>query len=231
MARIRSRMMGDYPSRRRCDRHVLVAASASTGGRITSRTRSASARTSAIDGSALAGGLDRIVHDQRDVAGPRRQLALLHHVTAADDRDRHDRQARLHRQHDAAALELAHAAGRGCACPRERRSATARSTSAALAQPKMPARSGLAAIDQHVAGALQVRAEHRKAAERFLRDDAQLKRDRPEQHRDVVDALVVRDEHVGLAGRRRDRGRSTVTSTPVVARISHDHARAQPCAK
>ena len=42
-------------------------------------------------------------------------------------------------------------------------------------------------------------SEKRKAPERFLRDDAQLERHRREDDGDVVDALMVRDEHVGLA--------------------------------
>ena len=72
----------------------------------------------------------------------------------------------------------------------------------ALAHAKMPLRSGRRAIDQHVPGAAQVPAEERKAAERVLGDDAQLERQRAEDHRDVVDALVIGDEHVGRARRQ-----------------------------
>src|SRR6185503_15636454 len=54
----------------------------------------------------IRGGLDRIVDDQRDVSWLRGELALLHHVPAADDGNRYDRQAGLHRQHDAAAFEF-----------------------------------------------------------------------------------------------------------------------------
>ena len=63
----------------------------------------------------------------------------------------------------------------------------------------MPDRSGLTAIDEQMTRADQMPAEKRKAAERLLRDDAQLKRQRREDDRDVVDALVIRDEYVRLA--------------------------------
>ena len=63
----------------------------------------------------------------------------------------------------------------------------------------MPEPIGIAAIDQQMSGAAKVPAEKRKPPERLLRDDAQLKRQRRENHRDVVDALVIRDEDVSLA--------------------------------
>src|SRR5689334_14969602 len=56
----------------------------------------------------------------------------------------------------------------------------------------------MAAIDEHVPGAAQMPAKEGNAAERFLRDDAQLIRQRPEENRNVVDALMIRDEDVGL---------------------------------
>src|SRR5262249_10179035 len=52
-------------------------------------------------------------------------------------------------------------------------------------------------VHQHVAGAPQVPAEERELPERLLRDDAELKGKRGEHHRYVVDALMIRDEHVG----------------------------------
>src|SRR4029434_6225044 len=55
---------------------------------------------------------------------------------------------------------------------------------------------GPPAIHEHVSGSTQVPAEKRKAAERFLGDDPQLIRQRPEQDRNVVDALMIRDEYV-----------------------------------
>ena len=63
-------------------------------------------------------------------------------------------------------------------------------------------------------------------AERLLRDDAQLQRQRREHDRDVVDALVIRGEHVA-ARRIEALEPATATRTPVVFRISHAHARAQ----
>src|SRR5206468_7462909 len=48
---------------------------------------------------------------------------------------------------------------------------------------------------------LEVPAEYRKARERFLRDDPELKRQRAEDDRCVVMALVIGDEDVGGAGR------------------------------
>ena len=68
-----------------------------------------------------------------------------------------------------------------------------------LAQPTMPARSGLLRSTSRCPVRFKCGPSIGKAAERFLRDDAQLIRDRPEQAGDVVDALVIRDEHVGAA--------------------------------
>src|SRR5215471_10560987 len=60
----------------------------------------------------------------------------------------------------------------------------------------------MTAIDEQMSPAPQVPAENGKSRQRFLRDDPELKRQRPEQNRSVVDALMVRDENVGRA--RRD---------------------------
>src|SRR5690348_6203203 len=59
----------------------------------------------------------------------------------------------------------------------------------------------MTAIDKQMAAALQMPAEHGKFRQRFFRDDPKLKRQRPEQNRRVVDALMVRHEHVRSAGR------------------------------
>ena len=66
-----------------------------------------------------------------------------------------------------------------------------------------------------------------KLPERGLGDDAQLERQRREDDRDVVDALMVRRRRRSCAADRAARGRATVTRTPVVFRISHAQARAQ----
>jgi hypothetical protein len=57
------------------------------------------------------------------------------------------------------------------------------------------------AIDEQMPAALEMPAEHRKARERCLCDDPELKRQRAEDHRRVVMALVIGDEDVGGAGR------------------------------
>ena len=46
----------------------------------------------------------------------------------------------------------------------------------------------------------QVPSQKRKMPQRLLRDDTELIRQRPEENWDVVDALVVRDEHIRTAG-------------------------------
>src|SRR5215204_4227698 len=56
------------------------------------------------------------------------------------------------------------------------------------------------AIDEHVAGPTKVPAHERDVSQRFLGDDPQLVWERPEEDRDVVDALMVCDEHVGASG-------------------------------
>ena len=61
---------------------------------------------------------------------------------------------------------------------------------------------GTLTIDEQVSAAAQVPSEDGKPRQRFLGNDPQLVRQRREDHRRVVDALVIRDEDVGLA--RRD---------------------------
>ena len=70
---------------------------------------------------------------------------------------------------------------------------------------RMPARSGCRRSTNRCPPAPQVPAEHRKPRQRLLGDDPQLVRQRREDHRRVVDALMIRDEHVGRAGRDRAR--------------------------
>ena len=116
------------------------------------------------------------------------------------DRERHDRQARLDREQKAAGLEARHAAvgaARALGVDDERQP---------VGHERPPslqdARAiGMLSVDEQVAAALQVPAEHGKPRERFLRDDPELIRQRREDHRRVVDALVVRHEDVRRAGR------------------------------
>ena len=71
---------------------------------------------------------------------------------------------------------------------------------------RMPA-PGFLPIDEQVTGPPQVPAEKRNPPERLLRHDPQLQRQRREHDRDVVDALVIRREHVAARGDRGARGR------------------------
>ena len=91
----------------------------------------------------------------------------------------------------------------------------------------------------------QVPAEERKPAERLLGDDAQLQRKRGEHHRDVVDALVIRREHVAAipvqlleaadvdahAGRLQDAARPTPARTVAEVAASNRPASrgSRPC--
>src|SRR5262245_60906718 len=59
----------------------------------------------------------------------------------------------------------------------------------------------MATIDKQMTSAFQMPAEYREFRQRFLGDDAELKRQRPEQHRCVVDALMIRYEDVGRSWR------------------------------
>src|SRR5215813_2464288 len=54
----------------------------------------------------------------------------------------------------------------------------------------------MTAIDEQMSPAPQVPAENGKSRQRFLRDNPELKRQRPEQNRSVVNTLMVRDENV-----------------------------------
>src|ERR1700733_8851211 len=54
-------------------------------------------------------------------------------------------------------------------------------------------------IDEEMPAALQMPAKHGKLRQRLLRDDPQLIRERRENDRRVVDALMIRDEDVGRA--------------------------------
>ena len=66
---------------------------------------------------------------------------------------------------------------------------------------RMPARSGCRRSTNRWPPRLRCQPSTGKPGERLLRDDPQLIRQRREEHRRVVDALVIRHEHVGRAGR------------------------------
>ena len=147
-----------------------------------------------------AGRRDRIEDGDADVARRRHELALAHHEAAAVDRDRHHRQAGLDRHHEGAGAEARERAVEAAGALREHEQRVARLHQHAHLAEQVGA--GVLAIDQDVAGARQVPAEERKAAQRGLGQDPQLEVERPEQHRDVVDALVVGGEHVAGAARQ-----------------------------
>ena len=63
------------------------------------------------------------------------------------------------------------------------------------------ARARILTRDEHVPGPREVPAEERESAQRILGEDAQLERQVPEQHRNVVDALMIRDEQGTLVAR------------------------------
>ena len=94
-------------------------------------------------------------------SGAGHQPAFQHHEPAAGDADRHDRQRRIDREQERAALEPPDARHRRCACPREKRSASGRPLTS-LRHPLQDARSGIAPIDEQVAGPAQVPAEKRE---------------------------------------------------------------------
>jgi hypothetical protein len=132
-----------------------------------------------------------------DAAGASHQPALPHDQAAAVHRDGHDRNARLDREHERATLESrqpAVGAARALGEHHQRDPLVHERTHAAE-----DLETGMLPIDQHVAGAGEVPAEEREPAERRLGHDAELIRQRPEQDRDVVDALVVRGEEVARA--------------------------------
>ena len=141
---------------------------------------------------------DRFVNLKRHMPRARHEAALLHDMAAAGNRQRHDRQPRLERKQKAPAFESADVPVRAARAlgKNDQRNAVG-DEPAPAAQNARPI--WIAAIDQQMPGAAQVPTEKRELPERFLRDDAQLKRQRRENHRDVVDALVIRDEHVGFA--------------------------------
>ena len=56
-------------------------------------------------------------------------------------------------------------------------------------------------LDEEMPAALQMPPEHREARQRVLGDDAQLMRQRRENHRRVENTLMIRDEYVGGARR------------------------------
>ena len=138
--------------------------------------------------------MNRVVDDQTDVGRLGPQPPLRHHRPGADDRDRDDRQLRFDREQEAARLELRDvtvAAARPLGVDHQRR----------LRHQRPPAFEdtgaiGIPAIDEQVLAAPQMPPEHGKLRQRLLGDDPQLVRQRPEDDRRVVDALVVRHEHV-----------------------------------
>ena len=130
--------------------------------------------------------------DQPDVARFGAQPALRHHAPRAEDGQRHHRQARLNREQKAARLEL------GDAAVAAARTLGIDDQGQPFRHERTPAREdappiGVVAIDEQMAAALQMPAQHREAGQRLLRDDAQLVRQAAEDDGRVVVALVIGD--------------------------------------
>ena len=66
---------------------------------------------------------------------------------------------------------------------------------------------GIAPVNQQMTCPHQMPAEERKSSERFLGDDAQLKRKGREDDGDVVDALMIRHEHIRFTSASPGRAR------------------------
>ena len=81
------------------------------------------------------------------------------------------------------------------------------------------------AVDEQMTGPLEMPAEKREPPERLLGDDPQLQRQRREQDRDVVDALMVRGEHVAAC---RARARSSPLDRHPHAGRLRDQPRPRP---
>ena len=204
---------------------------ASTVAATTACTRSANALASRGVGSAMTGGGNRIVHDERDVRRLGPEAAFRHHRARADDRQRHDRQPGLDRQQEAAGLEARHAAvpaPRALGEDDERQPVRTRAPASASG---CRARSGCWRSTNRCPPRFRCQPSTGKRASDALAMIRSWIRQRREDDRDVVDALVVRHEHVRRARARSARVPRPRTRTPVVFRISHDQARAQRCAK
>ena len=168
----------------------------SASGAMICRTRSPNSLAS-VPASPLR--VDRLVDDEPDVARIRGQPPLQHHVAAADDRERHDGQAGFERQVEAAALER-----RDAAVPAARAFGEHDERQPVRRQARRPGEDrsrDRAACGRRACArcAADASPETGMLPERLLGDDAQLKRQRPEEDRNVVDALVVGDEDVGAA--------------------------------
>ena len=137
--------------------------------------------------------------DDGDIAGTGHHRPAA--TAAAHDRQRHDRQTGFERQQKAAGAEVRHAAA---FAPRAFRKYDQRKAigdeTPPLLEDARPIR--IASIDEQMPGPLEVPSKKGISAKRRLGDDSELERKRREQNRDVVDALMIRHEHVGLA--RRD---------------------------
>src|ERR1043166_6552784 len=143
--------------------------------------------------------LNRIVDDQTHVCGLGPQAPFRPPLPRIDDRERRDRELSLDRQQEAAALEPIHAAVAAA------RPLGVNDQREALRHERAPAVQNsrairMRAIDEQMTAAAQVPAEHGKARERLLGDDAKLVRQRREHDGRVVNALMVRYEDVCPAG-------------------------------
>src|SRR4029453_9097193 len=118
------------------------------------------------------------------------ETSFQHHEAAPRDADGQHRQRRINRQQKDAALEspdrAVHATGAFGKHDHRARG------SDEIAHTLQDSRARILAIDEQMSRPLEMPAEKRDTTQRFLRHDSQLQRQRREENRDVVDALMVR---------------------------------------
>ena len=85
-------------------------------------------------------------------------------------------------------------------------------------------------IDEQMPRVAQVPAQHRKGAERRLGENAKLEGNRRDQDREVVDALMVRHEHVRAAGRHETASPGVHPHSRRDENQARPEPRAHPCA-
>jgi len=142
---------------------------------------------------------DRSVHDELDIPRLRAETALLHDVARSNDSKRNDRQSGFERKQKAAGLEPP---DRAVPAPRPLGEDNQREPVLHERAPPVEDANvvGVLAIDEQMPAAAKVPSKHREPRQRCLRDDPQLVRQRREDDRNVINALVIRDEHVRRAG-------------------------------
>ena len=172
---------------------------------VATATRSASARAIAHRRARSIAGVDRIVDGERHVAGTHHQLSLRHHVAAADDATGTiGRPASIASRNVPPLNRADRAVDAARAFGKDDQRHAARSPAAPSSSRCRPPGFFRSTSRCPVRRRCQPRNGNR--AERLLGDDPQLERQRREQDRDVVDALVVRRRRRSCAPDRAARG-------------------------